>query len=183
MLVGSCVEDHLRTPFAEGVVQAGWKADVTDDRDECQIRELFFEFEAEIVHWGLCVVIEHEFLDAEGSQLAAKLGSDGACCSCHHHSLALEVGYDLVHGDLDLGTHEKVLDLDVSECMGRLAVHHLVDRRSEEHLDAAVDRILDHAVFLYACLFFCSEEDCVCVNVFNSRVKLLFSIDVINLQF
>ena len=55
-----------------------------------------------------------------------------------------------------------------------LAVDHLVNRRRKEHLDAAVDRILDHAIFLEACLFLCCEENCVCVYSLDDLVKLLF---------
>ena len=174
MLVCRCVEDYLRSPLSECIVQAREETDVSDHWDEVQFRELLFKLEPEVVHWSLGVIIEHKFFDSEGCELAAELGSDRSCGSGHHDCLALEVLDYLFHGDLDFRTHEKVLDLDVSEGVVRLAVYHLVDRRSEEHLDAQVDRILDHAVFLKACLFLCCEKDGVCIYSRYGVVKLLF---------
>ena len=72
MLVGCGMEDYLRSPFAEDIVQTGWQADVTDDWRELELRELFFEFEADVVHRGLGVVEEDEFLDSETCKLAAE---------------------------------------------------------------------------------------------------------------
>ena len=173
MLVCCCVEYYLRSPLSECIVQAWEETDVSDHWDEVEFRELLFKLKPEVVHWSLGVIIEHKLFDSEGCELAAELGSDRSCCSGNHDCLALEVLDYLFHGDLDFRTHEKVLDLDVSEGVVRLAVDHLVDRRSEEHLDAQVDRILDHAVFLKACLFFCCEKYCVCINCSYGVVKLL----------
>ena len=72
MLVGSCMEDHLRAMLAESVVKTGRKANVSDDRGVFHARELLVELEAKVVHRGLGVVEEHEFLYSECGKLAAE---------------------------------------------------------------------------------------------------------------
>lgn len=183
MLVGRGVEDYLRSPFAEDIVQTGWQADITDDRRELELREFFFEFEADVVHRGLCIVEEDEFLDSETCKLAAEFGSDGSCCSCDEDGLAAEVLDDFVHGDLDFLTHQEVFDLDVTDVVYRLSVHHLVHRRGEEELDAIVDGVSDDAVFLLAGLFFCGEEDGLGSGSCNHALELFFGADIVDFLF
>jgi len=183
VLIGCGVEDHLRTPLAERIVQARKQAHVAYDRYEVQLGELLLQLQAEVVHRCLPVVVEDETFHPEGRQLAAKLGADGARSTCHHDRLAAEVGDDIIHRYLDLGTHQKVLDLYVPEGVAHLAVDHLVDRRSEEELDADRYGVLDHAVALGAGVFFSGEEDRVRVSLGDGCVELLLSSDVIGLQF
>ena len=181
MFVCGCVEDDLGSPFAEDIVQTGRQADITDDRRELELRELFFEFEADVVHRGLGVVEEDEFLDSETCKLAAEFGSDGSCCSCDEDGLAAEVLYDFVHGDLDFLTHQEVFDLDVTDVVYWLSVHHFVHRRGEEELDAVVDGVSDDAVFLLAGLFFCGEEDGLGSGSDDHTTELFFIADIIDL--
>ena len=175
------MEDHLRTPFAEGIVQAGRETDVTDNRDEVQIRVPVLEFETEVVHRCLGVVVEDKFLDTEAGELAAEFGSDGSCRSCHKNGLVLEVLHDLLHGDLDLRSHQEVFDLDVSCGMDRLSVHHLVHRRCEEELDAVVDGVSYDAVLLFSRLIFCSKEQGLDAETGDYLEELLFRVHIIDL--
>ena len=72
MLVSCRVEHYLRVIFPEHVVETFLQTYVTDDRCKFQIRESVFEFETEVMHRGLGIVEEHEFLNAECRELAAE---------------------------------------------------------------------------------------------------------------
>ena len=181
VLVGRCVEDHLRAPFAEGIVQAGRETDVTDDRDEVQIRVPVLEFKTEVVHRCLGVVVEDKLLDPEAGELAAEFGSDGSCRSCHKNGLVLEVLHDLLHGDLDLRSHQEVFYLDVSCGMDRLSVHHLVHRRCEEEFDAVVDGVSYDAVLLFPRLIFRSKDQGLDAETGDYLEELLFRVHIIDL--
>lgn len=144
VLVGCRVEDHLRTVGAEGEVQTRDHANVADYGDELQIGEAILQLEADVVHRRLGVVEQHEFLDSERRQLAAQLRTDGPRRARNQDRLAAEVDDDLVHRDLDLFTSQQVLDPDLADCLTlHLAVDHLVDRGSDQHLEVAVRTIMD----------------------------------------
>ena len=78
VFVSRSVEDNLRVPFAESIVQARELADVADDRDEVQVGEFIFEFEPDGMHRGLGIVEKKQLLDAEAGELASQFGADGA---------------------------------------------------------------------------------------------------------
>ena len=73
MLVGCRMEDYLRSPFTECIVETCRETDVTYDRYEVKLRELLFQFEAEVVHRGLSVVEEDKLVNSECRKLAAEL--------------------------------------------------------------------------------------------------------------
>lgn len=144
VFVGCCVEDHLRTIGAEDEIQTRNHAYVADYGNELQIGVAILQLEADVVHRRLGVVEQHEFLDSERRQLAAQLRTDGPRRARNQDRLAAEVGDDLVHRDLDLFTSQQVLDPDLADCLTlHLAVDHLVDRGSDQHLEVAVRTIMD----------------------------------------
>ena len=160
VLVGSGVEHHLRPVLPEHVVQSRLLPHVADHRHEVKVLIPFLELEAQVVHRGLAVVEQHELLRAERSQLAAQLGADGACGAGHHHGLAAEVLDDGIHVQADLLAAQKVLDLDLAD--RRLhdpAVDHLVDRRGDEDLHAALLAVVDEPCGLLLHVLLAGEQD------------------------
>ena len=114
MLVSCSMEDYLRFPFTEHIVKSLRLSDITDDRYEICFREFFLKFETEVVHRGLGIVKEDELSCSEPCKLTAELRSYGACCSCDKDSLSCEIFLYFLHRDLDLLSHQEVLDLNVT---------------------------------------------------------------------
>ena len=181
MFVGRRMEDYLRTPFAEGIVQTGSQANVTDDRHELQFRELFFKLETKVVHRSLGIVEEDEFLDPEGGKLAAEFGPDGSGCSCHHYGPVSKITDNLIHGDADFRTHEQVLDLDVTDNMGGPAIHHLIHRRCKQKLYAELHRISDDPVPFLTGICFRGKEQRLHIESFDHTFVLLLRAHIIDL--
>ena len=71
MFIGRGMEHHLRMVRPEHEVQPGRNPHVADNGDEFQIRIAFFQFQAQVVHRSLPIIIQNKFPDTERCQLAA----------------------------------------------------------------------------------------------------------------
>ena len=59
------MEYDLRSPFTECKIKTLLQTHITDDRSESQIREGLFKLQAQIMHRGFSIVIQHKFADPE----------------------------------------------------------------------------------------------------------------------
>ncbi len=73
------------------------------------------ELHAHIVERRLGIVEHYKFLDPERGQLAAQLRADRAGSASNKYCLALEIPYNLVHGDFYLRTVKEILDSDFTD--------------------------------------------------------------------
>ena len=182
VLVRRGMEDYLRVPLAEDIVQPRHLAHVANHRDEVELREAAFQLQPDVVHRGLRIVEEDELLDAECGQLAAELAADGAGCSGHHDDLALAFGLDLVDIETDLLAAEQVLDPDGADLvLHDASADDLVDGRCEEDLEAVVGTEADKAVLFGLGLGLGGEEDAVereAVDQFLKPVLALVTVDM-----
>ena len=76
MLVGSRMEDILRTEAVEDTLYTMNHTDITHDRLEMYLGEFVFQLEADVVHRGFGAVEEDQFLQSEGTELTAEFATD-----------------------------------------------------------------------------------------------------------
>ena len=120
-------------------------------------------------------------MDAERSQLPAKLRADRTCGACNQDRLVFEIGDDLIHRDADLGTTQQVLDLDLSDrLLHDLAVDNLVDRRRDQDLNALFRTIPDQAFLFRLGVVVRGEKNAVDVVTVPEVFDAAFVFEVVN---
>ena len=149
MLVGSGMEHHLRLIGTHQPLQAGYHPDIANNRSELHIGIGIFELQTDIVHRGLRHIEEQQFLQAEGTELAADLAADGSGSSGYEHGLALKLVFDILHIDLDLVTAQQVFNAHLRQT-GRtdLAVADLFGLGQQQQADLGFLTITDQPLLL-----------------------------------
>ena len=184
VLVRRGVEDYLRVPLAEDIVQPRRLAHVADHRDEVKLREAAFQLQAEVVHRSLGIVVENELLDAECGQLAAELAADRSGRAGHHDDLAFAFGLDVVDAQPDLLAAEKVLDLDAAD----LVLHDapagdLIYGRCEQDLDAVLGAETDESVLFQFGIGLSGKEDAVEREAVDESLELGVAVVAVDMCF
>ena len=174
MLVGGCMEYHLRTIGTEYVFQTGTATHVANDGQEAQVRELLFQFQAKVVHRGLAHVVAHQPFDVEFGQLAADFATDTTSSTGHQHGLAPQQSGYFVQVDFNLVTSQQVLDMDTTDGTGNDTVLHLFGTRNDQGTE--VDGIAHRyqAVLFFLGQLHVREENTVDVMANDQLLQLFF---------
>ena len=160
VLIGCSMEDNSGTVLAEGEIETGKDTHIADDGHEVEVGEALLELQTEVVHGGLSIIEKNKLLNSKGSQLTTELTTDTTGRTGDHDDLTTEVGHNLIHGNLYLGTTEEVLNLYLTDGVAHhLTAYHLVDRGLEEGFDVALACILDKAFLLELGIGSGSKED------------------------
>ena len=183
MLVGSRMEDILRTEAVEDALQPVNHTNITHDRLEMYLREFVFQLEADVMHRGLGTVEEDQLLQSEGTELTAEFATDRTGGTRYHHHLAFEGFAYLVEVDLDLITAQQVFDLDFRQgFQSVLFLTQYIHGRENQHLHQAVGTVRNQPVFLLLSGFLAREYQGFERPVFIQVPEIFFRSDGIDGQ-
>ena len=112
MLVGGGMEHDLGMETLVDAFHTVDHTDISHDRGKFDIGELFFQFQPDVVHRGFGTVEQDQLLQAEVTELAAELATDGTGGSGNQNDFASQGVGDLLHVDTDLFASQQVFDAD-----------------------------------------------------------------------
>ena len=182
VLISRCVEHHRGAEITENHIHTLANAHIANYGHKLQLGETCLQLQANVVHRGLCRIEQNQSLDIERCDLAAQLATDRAGSSRHQHRLALQCRNDLGHIDIDLGTTQQILDLDLADHLAHnLAIDHLIDGRSHQHLDTQRLAIADQSVLLAMSAIAGREQYSIDRQAGRYTLQILRILKVVNL--
>ena len=111
MLVGSCMEYHLRQEAVEQGVNPLLLAYIGNDRNNPQLRELSSQLLFNMIERRLGTIQQHKLGWMVTADLTADLAADTAGSTSHQHTFSRQIAADGLLIQLDRIASQKILDL------------------------------------------------------------------------
>ena len=120
MLVGCGMEDIVWMVLGEDALHTGGIGNTGYDGFAWDIGIVLFHEEADIVHWGLCLIYENQALWLVDGNLLHHLGTDTSGSSRNQNGATAEEFSYRIHIHFDFVSWKKVFDIDLT--------HHLMTK-------------------------------------------------------